>query len=160
MVVGDIELVAFEVERFSVGEGKVFIYILGRKYGNNKFNYDLLELCRGFEFELQGQREYPALLDFSSEEILELRECVLTDYEEVVCEKYKKHEVSDEVIDNIFFYSPIYIFDACGVALVQGSVQEKLHFYDDVGGSVCLLLEKGFYYKLILELVDCIRSDA
>lgn len=158
MVIGDVDLVAFELEKSSAIEGKVFIYILGRKYGNDKFNYELLDLCKGFEWEVTVRREYPALLKLSSEEILEFRECVLADFEEPECESYKSLGVPEDAISDIFFYSPIYMLDACGVALVQGLDKEKLHFYDEEGGSVSLLLDQGFFYGLIIELVKFIRS--
>jgi hypothetical protein len=157
--VGDVSFIAFEVERSSADEGKVFIHILGRKYGNDKFNYELLDLCRGFDWEVTVQREYPALLHLSSTEILALRECVLADYEGLECDRYRGLGISDAAVDEIFFYSATYMLDGYGLALVQDTKKEKLHFYDDEGGSGSLLLERGFFYGLIVELVGCIRGE-
>lgn len=45
MVVGDIKSVAFEIVFGEPGEGRFFIYIHGHKLGNDKFDYNLAELC-------------------------------------------------------------------------------------------------------------------
>lgn len=50
------------------------------------------------------------------------------------------------------------MLDAYGMALIQGMGKERLHFYDDKGGSVSLLFEKGYFYKLIAQLVNSIKN--
>jgi hypothetical protein len=161
MVIGDVNFVAFEYFQSNTDRklGRVFIYINGFRYGCDEFDYELLDLAKSFSYEINEKtREYPFLLGLDAREISGLRDCILDDYELSGCEVYKSLNVSGEDIDNIFFYSPHYMFDSYGVGLVQGVEEERLYLYDED----CLLyvdikIPRGSFYDLVNNLIEDIR---
>lgn len=156
MVIGDVDFVAFEYVVNSEKEklGRVFLFIKGVRYGADEFDYELLDLAKGFSYEInEKSRNFPQLLNFDAKEISSLRDCVLEDYESDGCGEYKAIGISDSDLDDIFFYSPHYMLDAYGVALVQGEKEERLYLYDD-SVYVDIKLERGYFYKLISQLVS------
>lgn len=161
MVIGDIDFVAFEYVASNVERtlGRVFIYINGVRYGNDEFDYELLDLAKGFLYEINEKaREYPLLLSLDAREISGLRDCILEDYELDGCEAYRLLDVSGKDIDNIFFYSPHYMLDSYGVGLVQGAEEERLYLYDENSLLyVDVKLPRGSFYALVNNLIDEIR---
>lgn len=162
MVIGDVNVVAFE---YSLSDkknklGRVFVYIKGARYGNDEFDYELLDLASGFSYEVNEKiREFPLLLKFDAKEMSRLRDCVLDDYECDGCDAYKYLNFSSKDLDSVFFYSPHYMLDSYGVALVQGVEKEKLYLYDeDSSLYVDIELSRGSFYGLVNTLIENLRA--
>ncbi|MDF3845571.1 hypothetical protein P3W55_28020 [Pseudomonas citronellolis] len=157
MVIGDVDNLAFEFLSLGNGVGELYLLVKGQRIGPESWDYDLASMKNAWLYECKDRdrRYYPALLSFSSKELAQIWYCVLYEYEDKRCERYRFLNIGGEDIGRIFFYSIPYLLDGWGVGLVQSDAEERFFIFDeDKDIYIDVTVGRGYFYSLVMSLIE------
>ncbi|MDN3648422.1 hypothetical protein QWZ13_05815 [Reinekea marina] len=153
-LVGDKKTFALECVTTSRNSntGRVFLYINGLKFGQDEFNEELEAFFfRAIKSIKSMNSEYPDLITLSTEEFVNLCNCIYDDFESPHCDSFISHKENGSEIDWNTIFRAEHAFDDFTIGYVTKDKIEKIFIHqDDI--FLNYVMEKGSFENLFIEL--------